>query len=563
VHCIGKEAVEEESLTTEGLGMKIGEALKVAIASMADKKLIVESITAALGVHAVVTTTPSVLETSTTPPRNNIRMAPFVTPNQPIDRMVEFDAAKFYTDLKDGDTPVPASTAWTHKWRAKHDVNAALNRHGTLEHQAAIIHDICTVGPKAGIGVALGILDNPEQHASVVEHLFQDTFEVLHCDRVLGRNNTQAIEFTHNTFLATAPTAPPENATVEEKKAYRQKLNNYCDEMQLTAGMRKKAQNAGIRRREILYADNTQVTLTYEWKRKSPSDKKLTPGMIEAVQEWLFSSCKLVDPSPNKRDEVYTKDDETGEKYKVRKYHYKFSIRQLYNEFKKPVILGGFDGFRDEKGEMKLHPNSFRKCMPKFLKKMTESQKEMLGCEICIDAEVMHNALMEWRTRRLCHFTETLAKLEAEIDTLEQAQFVPEVTLTAGEEEDLARLQDTYLEVFYGRQKYLETVFQDDEGLLQKQRTIKDVLDGMTCQPVGGSGLGNDFHHYNSCLGRCKNNGCGNFEPPPGENDRTGRGPGSMITWSRYEYNYKCYRHGHIGRNSQCTKCEELPPEQL
>jgi hypothetical protein len=120
----------------------------------------------------------------------------------------------------------------------------------------------------------------------------------------------------------------------------------------------------------------------------------------------------------------------------------------------------------------------------------------MLGCEICIHAEVMHNALMEWRTRRLCHFTETLAKLEKKMDTLEQAQFLPEVTLTAGEEEDLARLQDTYLEVFDGRQKYLETDFEDDEGLLQKQRTIKDVLDGMTCQPVGGSALGNDFHHY-------------------------------------------------------------------
>jgi hypothetical protein len=77
---------------------------------------------------------------------------------------------------------------------------------------------------------------------------------------------------------------------------------------------------------------------------------------------------------------------------------------------------------------------------------------------------------------------------------------VPEVTLTAGEEEDLARLQDTYLDVFDARQKYLETVFQDDEGLLQKQRTIKDVLDGMTCQPVRGSAVGNDFHHYNCCL---------------------------------------------------------------
>jgi predicted ATPase len=139
-----------------------------------------------------------------------------------------------------------------------------LDKRGTLEHQAAVIHDICTVGPKAGIGVALGILESPKQHESVVEHLFQDTFEVLHCDRVIGRNNTQAIEFTHNTFLATAPTAPPANATSQERNQYRDKLNKYCDELQLTAGMRKKAQNAGIRRREILYADDTQESLTFE-----------------------------------------------------------------------------------------------------------------------------------------------------------------------------------------------------------------------------------------------------------------------------------------------------------
>jgi hypothetical protein len=303
---IGRDTKEMlNSLTCKMIGKKIGHVLKEYVPSMSERCSLVSSFVAAIGVVSAenVNFTAPLL-----PPQTlNHRPRPSITPTKQIEKPVVFDGDIFFTALQDGESPVPASTASTHKCRARNDVNTALNRHGTLEHQAAIIHDICTVGPKAGIGVALGILDNPEKHASVVEHLFQDTFEVLHCDRVIGKNNTQAIEFTHNTFLATAPTAPPENATAEEKKAYRQKFIKYCDEMQLTAGMRKKAQNAGIRRREILYADDTQDTLTYEWKRKSPSDKKLTPGMIEAVQEWLFSSCKLVDPSPNKRDEVYTK----------------------------------------------------------------------------------------------------------------------------------------------------------------------------------------------------------------------------------------------------------------
>jgi hypothetical protein len=277
------------SLTTEGLGMKIGAALKNAIPLLADRKVLMSSLTAAFGIQNDV-------EVGNVSPLsqldNNTTVAPFVTTINPVMQAVNFDSEIFFTALQDGITPVPGSTASTHKFRARNDVNAALNRHGTLEHQAAIIHDICTVGPKAGIGVALGILENPEKHESVVKNLFQDTFEVLHCDRVLGRNNTQAIEFTHNTFLATAPTAPAEHATAKERKSeYRKKVIEYCNELQLTDRMRKKAQNAGIRRREILYADDTQESLTYEWKRKSPRDKKLTPGMIEAVQEWLFSSC--------------------------------------------------------------------------------------------------------------------------------------------------------------------------------------------------------------------------------------------------------------------------------
>jgi hypothetical protein len=118
------------------------------------------------------------------------RRAAIVTPKRLIENPIDFDDALFYKSLEDGVTPIPPSTAWTHKWRVtRMDVIAALNKPGTLRHQAVIIHDTCTFGPKAGIGIALGILGSPKQHESVVDHLFQDTFEVLHCDRVLRRNN--------------------------------------------------------------------------------------------------------------------------------------------------------------------------------------------------------------------------------------------------------------------------------------------------------------------------------------------------------------------------------------
>ena len=216
---VAVEALEEEEMTIPVLGMKVASALKLALTTEAERKIIMDVIATEFGLS-----NPNIVGAGeinqNTPKKQQIARVAFVSPTIPIENEVIFDDDCFFKDLEDGETAVQPSTAWSRKWRAKMDVNAALNRHGTLCHQAKVIHEICTVGSKAGIGVALGILENPKQHASVVENLFQDTFEVLHCDRVIGRNNTQAIEFTHNTFLATAPTAPADNAPAEEKKAY-------------------------------------------------------------------------------------------------------------------------------------------------------------------------------------------------------------------------------------------------------------------------------------------------------------------------------------------------------
>ncbi len=38
-----------------------------------------------------------------------------------------------------------------------------------MEHQAALIHNICSDGPKAGIGAAIGMLGSPKQYMSVFE----------------------------------------------------------------------------------------------------------------------------------------------------------------------------------------------------------------------------------------------------------------------------------------------------------------------------------------------------------------------------------------------------------
>jgi hypothetical protein len=141
---IGKKAKEDSgSLSTEGLGMKIGEALKMALPFMAERRILMETLNKTFGFLSPDTVnTATIPRALVSPLRNACKRVNFVTPKQDIVEDVSFDEKIFFTSLEDGMSPVPAITASTHKCRARNDVNEALNRHGTLTHQAAIIHDI-------------------------------------------------------------------------------------------------------------------------------------------------------------------------------------------------------------------------------------------------------------------------------------------------------------------------------------------------------------------------------------------------------------------------------------
>lgn len=74
-------------------------------------------------------------------------------------------------------------------------------------------------------------------------------------------------------------------------------------------------------------------------------------------------------------------------------------MRELCNQAKKASDKGGLDLHHSVNGDLDLKQSSFGKCMPRNTSQMTDFQKAMLGCGICIDAHVSHDALMEWQNR--------------------------------------------------------------------------------------------------------------------------------------------------------------------
>ncbi len=67
--------------------------------------------------------------------------------------------------------------------------------------------------------------------------------------------------------------------------------------------------------------------------------------------------------------------------------------------------------------------------MPGNLKKMTQSQKKICGCDICIDGGAMHTVLSGWRRERVRFYDQFVADLRDQDDEENAAQDPRRATL--------------------------------------------------------------------------------------------------------------------------------------
>ena len=85
-------------------------------------------------------------------------------------------------------------------------------------------------------------------------------------------------------------------------------------------------------------------------------------------------------------DTIQVKDVDTGIKAPQQKHYYLTSVSDLWYEATRPVDNGGFAGARNADGDIVMCETVLRNLLPKHLRRMTDSQKQMCGCEDCIIA---------------------------------------------------------------------------------------------------------------------------------------------------------------------------------
>jgi hypothetical protein len=149
-----------------------------------------------------------------------------------------------------------------------------------------------------------------------------------------------------------------------------------------------------------------------------------------------------------------------------------FLVRDIHDDLVKPVDQGGFAGAYNDDGKLIISDTALRAILPKKVTRMSDTQKQMCGCEVCLNGNIMMLALNSWRGCKM-------SILERRLDIMD-----PNTRE-------------------YGKHKRELDHFREDafpDADLQLWPKASDAMFSMTCDREEGS----DLVCLNCALGCCK-----------------------------------------------------------
>jgi hypothetical protein len=236
--------------------------------------------------------------------------------------------------------------AYKNKSNAVKNLIGAMNKTGTLAHQAAAISHICTTGDKAGIGIAFGMLPDPDLTKEVGGMIVENAKEILQDPSCASQQTNDAQSFRRTGYFLKGPTAPPDDASKPIKDMYGDAIDKYVEKFEMTRSQKVCLLAAGIKCRDyLLKTDLDKLKELMQIFKCHWDQKLLCDELFEDFHIWLFTKSGCLIPSPNKKDVKTYIDFVTKKRVKMRVHFYPVAKRVIWNKACLPESEGGFPGF--------------------------------------------------------------------------------------------------------------------------------------------------------------------------------------------------------------------------
>ena len=117
--------------------------------------------------------------------------------------------------------------------RCKKGLVEAFRYCGSPQHIAFILRTVLCYAEFVGVGVLLGMIENPDLESRVAKEVLDNTRGLLNSGHVLRSSTNQAITAMTTLFKFTAPSAPDEGCDNDTERAHKRRLSEHASVLKL------------------------------------------------------------------------------------------------------------------------------------------------------------------------------------------------------------------------------------------------------------------------------------------------------------------------------------------
>jgi hypothetical protein len=319
-------------------------------------------------------------------------------------------------------------------------------------------------------------------------------------EKIQGRSNDDRASFVESVMVSIVDSPEPTTRNAPSKREQVKHLG-----MKWATGQRHLAK-AKVKRKSL---SQKEKGLMWSRVKNRKGYSKISLSLRKSLLQWILDHPSVV-PSPLSKDTLLVSNPDTGRKERVGKLLLEIPVRELHNDLLDE--RRGLKEARNEKGEVLISDTALRYLLPKQIRKMTASHKQMCGCETCITIRSLHQSLNAYRARQLREMKKDL------LDGLPLTQEIEE---------------------------YEAKVFPNNSIWHSKPQL---AIDEVMCKSVDG------FEHrsWRCVLKRCAD--CPEYPTPNAERNTNTNAP--KIRFHVYEPVTTCSLHGIIAlRSKVCPQC--------
>ena len=231
-------------------------------------------------------------------------------------------------------------------------------------------------------------------YSNVTNNLFKCVKQVSNKTHSRGRLNDK--ERIARDLLVTGVVPSPSNPFYQSSHTLQYTKKILVEHSNVPETTARRILQLGTSRKAIL-SNPAEHNTTWCVLRERSHYKTMQRTLRDELVNWILSHEHVI-PSSQTADTILILNPITQQREPVTKLLLQISVRELHDDLIGPPPKGLPSVYDSSTQKLLVSESTLRAMLPPQLRRMTNAQKEICGCECCITTKLLHQALLHFRS---------------------------------------------------------------------------------------------------------------------------------------------------------------------